>query len=90
MMRNKHKVPQSQWRKWKPVEQAMFNNLFETVLDQRTFNAHPKSTLLTEACWRTVAWNVAWQAADQLRYRRKLEIDVVNERGYRAPTKRAA
>lgn len=90
MTRNRHRVPASQWRKWTQAERTLFNNLYESVLDQRVYNGHPKSTLLTHECWKTIAWNVAWQAADQMRSHRKLVYETVDQRGYKPPTKRAA
>jgi hypothetical protein len=32
--------------------------------NQHVFNAHPATYELPKDIWRTIAWNVAWEAAD--------------------------
>ncbi len=32
--------------------------------NQKLFNAHPKTTKLSKAAWRTTAWNISWMLAD--------------------------
>ncbi len=68
--RNLHKVPQSQWRKWAPLERRLFNELFGAMKDQALFR-HPKAVKIPASQWKTSRWNAAWTAAEFVRECRK-------------------
>lgn len=70
MVKNKHDVGQSQWRKWSLAERALFNNTFESILNiGADLFLHPKTVKrkISDDEFKTIAWNAAWEAADQLR-----------------------
>ena len=62
-MKNTHKVPAKQWRKWSAPAQEVFNGLYAEMLAQPDFFTHPNDLLLKRH-WPTTAWNAAWRAAD--------------------------
>ncbi len=64
IVRNINRVPKKQWDRWSPAARQMFNDLYEVTYDQHLVNAHPKTLELGQPAWKTVAWNVAWLAAD--------------------------
>lgn len=65
-IKNVHKVPASQWRKWNQQQRALFNGTFEDItnvgqelfLPTTTFQRH-----LSDEEFRIIAWNAAWTAA---------------------------
>lgn len=65
MARNRHKVPQKQWRKWSPEAREMFNELYGDMRDAELFR-HPKSAPIKGWEWKTTRWNAAWYAASLL------------------------
>lgn len=71
MLENKHSAPKKQWRKWDAKQQGLFNGLFEQVRDLAGAGVllHPVTNQrnLSEDEIKTIAWNVAWLAADILR-----------------------
>ena len=61
---NRHRVPKKQWNKWNPIAQDMFNQMYMSVRHNQSILHHPHAPMLTSVQWQTVAWNVAWLAAD--------------------------
>jgi hypothetical protein len=63
-MANKYKVPQKQWRKWKPQAQTVFNAVyFAMTRNRQELFQHPDAPKIPAAQWRTTSWNAAWIAA---------------------------
>lgn len=61
---NNHKVPLKHWRKWTPQARKVFNETYETMLENQGLFLHPKQATVPQAQWKTTAWNAAWTAAD--------------------------
>lgn len=61
---NSHKVPLKHWRKWTPQARKVFNETYETMLENQGLFLHPKMATVPQAQWKTTAWNAAWTAAD--------------------------
>lgn len=61
---NNHKVPLKHWRKWTPQARKVFNETYETMLENQGLFLHPKQATVPQAQWETTAWNAAWTAAD--------------------------
>ena len=64
-IRNDHKVPKKQWRKWSHAQRQMFNMIWTCMTDDPKLFQHPKSDIPYEE-YTTIAWNAAWTAADFL------------------------
>lgn len=62
-VRNPHKVPVKQWRKWTREGRQVFNYLFESTKYQDVIT-HPKTGKLPRNQWSTIRWNMACLAAD--------------------------
>ncbi len=61
---NKHKVPKKQWDKWSNHARKVFNQMFHKMRPTNQFAfMHPDAPPLLKEHWRTVRWNVAWEAA---------------------------
>ena len=65
--RNRYKVPVKQWAKWPDVARAVFNSTHEQMIDSQRAFKHPKQEPMPRAHWKTLAWNAAWIAADNVR-----------------------
>ncbi len=63
-MKNTHKVPKKQWKKWPDIGKMVFNEVYETMSHNAELFTHPKTGKLVKEQWDTVAWNSAWIAAD--------------------------
>lgn len=63
-MKNKHKVPVKQWRRWSIVAQGVFNEVFSEMLRDQCQLLHPQAAVAKREHWRTTCWNAAWIAAD--------------------------
>lgn len=63
-MRNRYRVPATQWVKWSAAARRMFTELFGCMHRNQWVFLHPHQAALSSAMWRTVAWNAAWLAAD--------------------------
>ena len=61
---NTYAVPIKQWRKWTPAARKVFNETFETMLDNQRLFLHPKQAAVPLDQWKTTSWNAAWIAAD--------------------------
>ena len=61
---NTHKVPLKQWRKWTPAARKVFNETYDTMVNNQGLFQHPKTAAVPQAQWTTTAWNAAWTAAD--------------------------
>lgn len=62
-VKNKHKVPAKQWKRWSAHARLVFNTVFGAMRDQSLY-LHPKATPAKREHWRTTRWNAAWIAAD--------------------------
>ena len=57
-----------QWRKWDEGQRKLFNAVYKNIMEfGATTFLHPKTEIPTPDEFRTVAWNAAWVAADNLR-----------------------
>lgn len=66
MTENKHKVAKTQWRKWSGSQRAMFNSLYEDIMQMGTgLFVHPDTVerKISDAEFSTIAWNAAFLAA---------------------------
>lgn len=63
---NRHKVPKRQWKKWTGLQQLVFNDMYETLLNDQEMFLHPKADPSRQEYWKTTAWNTAWLAADSV------------------------
>lgn len=63
---NRYKVPERQWRRWPEIARVVFNAQFQQMREQRSLQ-HPKMATMPKEHWRTIAWNSAWLAADNVR-----------------------
>jgi hypothetical protein len=61
---NTFKVPLKQWRKWTPAARKVFNETYDTMLNNQGLFQHPKTAAVPQVQWKTTAWNAAWTAAD--------------------------
>lgn len=68
--KNIYKVPSHRWKKWQDQERMLFNSLLDCLLDNMRYFLHPEQPIPSNEHWRAMAWNVAWQAADELRLQR--------------------
>ena len=66
-MRNKYKVPKSQWNKWDDVCKHVFNTTYGFSMTNQRLMHHPHQPSLVRKHWQTVAWNHAWIAAGSVR-----------------------
>lgn len=62
-VRNLHKVPVKQWRKWSREGKQVFNHVHRASAYQNVIT-HPKTCKLPRPQWDTIRWNMAWLAAD--------------------------
>lgn len=76
---NSHKVPMRHWRKWTPQARKVFNETYETMLENQGLFLHPKQATVPQAQWKTTAWNAAWTAADAVVDAAPRDGDVVPE-----------
>jgi hypothetical protein len=63
MVKNKHKVPLRQWKKWGDTGQAIFNAVYEDVLGSQGILIPPKMDKVKPKDWEIIAWNVAFISA---------------------------
>lgn len=76
---NTHKVPMRHWRKWTPQARKVFNETYDTMLNNQGLFQHPKTAAVPQAQWKTTAWNAAWTAADAVVGAAPRDGDVVSE-----------
>lgn len=76
---NTHKVPLKQWRKWTPAARKVFNETYDTMLNNQGLFQHPKTAAVPQAQWTTTAWNAAWTAADAVMDAAPRDGDVVSD-----------
>lgn len=68
IVRNKHKVPVKQWRKWSQRARYVFNELYEAMYGSPwAFRSGKADVKLTAVQKKVPAWNAAWMAADAVR-----------------------
>jgi hypothetical protein len=70
---NTYKVPLRQWRKWSSTERFVFNAVFSAAIKNQVVLSHPQMESVSARMWRTLCWNFAWIAADELCSKRKSE-----------------
>lgn len=76
---NIHKVPLKHWRKWTPQARKVFNETYETMLENQGLFLRPKQATVPQAQWKTTAWNAAWTAADAVVGAAPRDGDVVSD-----------
>lgn len=62
--KNLYRVPKKQWNHWSEAAKAVFNRVYDFVLENPHLMNHPKAEELKPMHWKTVAWNTGWIAAD--------------------------
>lgn len=65
-MKNRYKVPIKQWRYWGERAQATFCEVYSLMMQRQELFTHPQAIKQKAQHWKTVAWNTAWIAADQV------------------------
>lgn len=63
-MRNVHKVPKKQWRKWSETARKVFNEVYYTLRHNTGVLFPPTAQNLSRQAIKVIAWNTAWIAAD--------------------------
>lgn len=63
-IKNVHKVPQKQWKRWNDRQRVIFNHVFSSMLHNQEMFKHPKQAPMSSEHWKTPCWNAAWTAAD--------------------------
>lgn len=66
-VKNTHRVPKAQWRKWPARARETFNYVYSLMYDNPRLFTHPKAVKEKAHIWKTTAWNTAWIAADCVR-----------------------
>ncbi len=61
---NSHRVPVKSWRKWTEHGRTVFNDTYEIYRNNQRLITHPKADPVPPRHWKTIAWNMAWLAAD--------------------------
>lgn len=61
---NQYRVPVKQWRKWSEAARAVFNRVYDFVVNNPELMTHPKADKLKPFHLKTIAWNTGWIAAD--------------------------
>lgn len=74
MTENEFKVPTKQWRRWGPVARGVFNSTYSQVLGIQSNLTHPKQEILPHTQWKTLCWNLAWMAADNVQREFKILV----------------
>jgi predicted protein tyrosine phosphatase len=63
-VKNKHKVNQALWNKFKgDAAKKMFNDVMDQSLKNQAITTHPETPLMRDAQWRTICFNMACYAA---------------------------
>jgi hypothetical protein len=65
-VKNLYRVPKDQWKKWQDSQRAMFNEMYDQIINDQNLFRHPKAAILHNDHWKTYAWNTAWVAADTM------------------------
>lgn len=81
-VRNTHKVDRDVWRKWNAEHRALFNTMFQNILNLGPdLFLHPvtRQRNLTDDEFRTIAWNAAWEAVSVLRKEVATEVVTLHE-----------
>lgn len=60
-------IPKKEWKRFTLVEQLLFNNLYNTMINNSELFYHPKAILLDEKLWKTTAHNASWEACEAYR-----------------------
>lgn len=67
-VKNKHRVPQVQWRKWSNLARRIFNDVYYSMRPSMQAQLiHPDAVVVSKEHWKTLQWNAAWLAADALK-----------------------
>lgn len=67
---NRHRVDKKVWAKWPEHSRAVFNSLYEDIMQiGPDLFLHPKtvSRSISADEFKTIAWNAAWLAADHVK-----------------------
>jgi Fe-S cluster biosynthesis and repair protein YggX len=70
MTKNENRVPRKQWAEWNERQRALFNHTYTDIMHiGRAQFLHPMTVArkLSAYEFKTIAWNAAWVAADQLK-----------------------
>lgn len=64
MKRNRYSVSKRVWNKWSKEAQDMFNSCYSWTYNNQTNASHPNMPKINMIHWETIAWNIAWIAAN--------------------------
>jgi len=76
---NKHKVAKRKWKNWPDICQRVFNDTYETMLNDQRLFVHTRAATMASEHWNVTCWNAAWVAADSCQTALK---DIVAMKGY--------
>lgn len=76
---NIHRVNKRKWKNWPDICQRVFNETYETALENQDLYLHPKARREEKEIWLTTCWNFAWMAADACQ---KALKDIIKMKGY--------
>jgi len=62
-MRNRYDVPKKQWKKFGPIGQRVFNEVYSAMVNNQRLFLHLDATPTKREHWRVTCWNAAWTAA---------------------------
>ena len=67
-MKNKYKVPATQWQNWRTEARGVFNAIYGRMTDKpASYQAgclFPEVPRIKPEVWEDICWNTAWAAAD--------------------------
>ena len=74
VLRNVHRVPVYQWRRWSSGSRAVFNAVYSSVeKNQRLVLPFVMAPDIRPGMWKTLAWNAAWLSAKAVDWKEKGE-----------------
>jgi len=76
---NHYRVAKRKWKNWPDICQRVFNETYESMMENQDLFMHPKAKGIEPAFWTTICWNAAWTAADSAQQALK---DIIKMKGY--------
>jgi len=80
-IKNVHKVAASQWRKWSQQQRALFNGVYEDIINigpDLFLNPVTVQRKLTAEEFGVIAWNAAWTAVHILKNEFTTEVTTLH------------
>ena len=83
-MKNLHKVPAKQWRKWSKKQRKLFNRVYEDIRNIGADLFLSPVTIqrnISDKEFKVIAWNAAWTAAHMLESKRTSHMITYHDLG---------